>query len=128
MKWLKSSTAKSWVINGKIVPSNHSTGYLVLEEEDYQTLKASFAVKSLLKTNAILVLKEEPGELKNTVPVLQESNRELEDKLAAKDGQLQQALKEKDELKEQAVKELQEKVAEIEKLKKQLAKAQKAAE
>ena len=146
MVWLKSTTQKEWVINGKIIPRcmTKDNQYLNLSDTEYNNLLSIPVFNSLVKASAILVLHQEPAEIRNNIPNLNASNAEL----VARNTELQTRVAElekkvgpavdvekiKEEavasLKEEAVKELQEKqdaldaaTAEIEKLKKQLAKA-----
>lgn len=146
MVWLKSTTQKEWVINGKIIPRcmTKDNQYLNLSDTEYNNLLSIPVFNSLVKASAILVLHQEPAEIRNNIQNLNASNAEL----VARNTELQTRIAElekkagpavdvekiKEEavasLKEEAVKELQEKqdaldaaTAEIEKLKKQLAKA-----
>ena len=118
--------------------------YLNLSDTEYNNLLSIPVFNSLVKASAILVLHQEPAEIRNNIQNLNASNAEL----VARNTELQTRIAElekkagpavdvekiKEEavasLKEEAVKELQEKqdaldaaTAEIEKLKKQLAKA-----
>ena len=146
MVWLKSTTQKEWVINGKIIPRcmTKDNQYLNLSDTEYNNLLSIPVFNSLVKASAVLVLHQEPAEIRNNIQNLNASNAEL----VARNTELQTRVAElekkvgpavdvekiKEEavasLKEEAVKELQEKqdaldaaTAEIEKLKKQLAKA-----
>ena len=79
MKWLKSTTQKEWTIQGKTIPAcvTPHNDYLVLNDSDYATISDIPVIKSLIKSNAIIVLDHEPSELKNSVEALQGSNAEL---------------------------------------------------
>lgn len=146
MVWLKSTTQKEWVINGKIIPRcmTKDNQYLNLSDTEYNNLLSIPVFNSLVKASAILVLHQEPAEIRNNIQNLNASNAELVARntelqtriaeLEKKAGSTVDVEKIKEEavasLKEEAVKELQEKqdaldaaTAEIEKLKKQLAKA-----
>lgn len=153
MVWLKSTTQKEWVINGKIVPRcvTKDNQYLSLSDTEFNNMLAVPVFNSLVKANAVLVLHQEPAEVRNSIQNLSTSNAELvarNTELVARNTELQARVAElekkagntvdiekvKEEavasLKEEAVKELQEKqdaldvaTAEIEKLKRQLNKA-----
>ena len=146
MVWLKSTTQKEWVINGKIIPRcmTKDNQYLNLSDTEYNNLLSIPVFNSLVKASAILVLHQEPAEIRNNIQNLNASNAELvarntelQTRIAELEKTAGPAVKEKKikeeavaSLKEEAVKELQEKqdaldaaTAEIEKLKKQLAKA-----
>ena len=146
MVWLKSTTQKEWVINGKIIPRcmTKDNQYLNLSDTEYNNLLSIPVFNSLVKASAILVLHQEPAEIRNNIQNLNASNAELvarntdlQTRIAELEKQVRPEVdveKIKEEavasLKEEAVKELQEKqdaldaaTAEIEKLKKQLAKA-----
>ena len=79
MKWLKSTTQKEWTIQGKTIPAcvTPHNDYLVLSDSDYAIISDIPVIKSLIKSNAIIVLDHEPSELKNSVEALQGSNAEL---------------------------------------------------
>ena len=141
MKWLKSTTQKTWTIQGKTIPActTPHNDYLILNDSDYATISDIPVIKSLIKSNAIIVLDHEPSELKNSVEALQGSNAELsarikqlEAELASKPTVDVEALKaEFAAEKEAALKELDEKASaiiaekdeQIKKLEKQLARA-----
>ena len=83
MRWLKSTTQKSWVLsNGTkqfIVPQNETRDnkWLTMEEDDFAAVVNQPVVKGLIKTNAIMVLDKEPAEIKNSLPNLQVTNNTL---------------------------------------------------
>lgn len=83
MRWLKSTTQKSWVFSHGtkqfIVPQNITRDgkWLVVEEDDFAALIKQPVVAGLIKNNAIMVLDKEPAELKNSLPNLQVTNNEL---------------------------------------------------
>lgn len=147
MKWLKSTTQKTWTVNGKIIPAcvTPHNDYLKVEDSEYAAMSKVPVVASLIKVGGILVLSEEPAELKNSLDNLQTSNAvlqarvtQLEEELK-RDKMMSQAIdveaikaEAQEEIRAEAVKELQEKQdaldakdAEIKKLKKQLAEAKK---
>ena len=83
MRWLKSTTQKSWVLsNGTkqfIVPQNETRDnkWLTMEEDDFAAVVNQPVVKGLIKSNAIMVLDKEPAEIKNSLPNLQVTNNTL---------------------------------------------------
>lgn len=83
MRWLKSSTQKSWVLGTDkkqfTVPANvtRDNKWLVMEEDDYVQVIKQPVIKSLVTSGAILVLDKEPAEIKNSLPNLQVTNNEL---------------------------------------------------
>lgn len=83
MRWLKSTTQKSWVLaNGAkqfIVPANQTRDmrWLTMEEDDFEVVSQQPVVAGLIKSNAIMVLDKEPAELKNSLPNLQVTNNAL---------------------------------------------------
>lgn len=83
MRWLKSTTQKSWVFsNGTkqfIVPQNENREgkWLTMEEDDFAAIMKQPVVAGLIKNNAITVLDKEPAELKNSLPNLQVANNTL---------------------------------------------------
>ena len=98
MRWLKSTTQKSWVFsNGTkqfIVPQNETRDnkWLTMEEDDFAAVVSQPVVKGLIKTGAILVLDKEPAEIKNSLPNLQVTNTTLRaenEALIAKNAELE---------------------------------------
>lgn len=89
MRWLKSTTQKSWVLsNGAkqfIVPQNETRNnkWLTMEEDDFAAVMGQPVVKGLIKTGAITVLDKEPAEIKNSLPNLQVTNTTLRAENAA---------------------------------------------
>lgn len=86
MKWLKSTSQKSWVASagGKqiIVPqADPSDKWLQLSENDFAEISKQPVINSLIKAGSIMVLDEEPAELKNSVPALQVTNTQLQAEL-----------------------------------------------
>lgn len=146
MKWLKSTTQKTWVASGKTIPAcvTPHNDYLQIDDSEYAVLTAIPVIKSLINAGGILVLDQEPAELKNSVDNLQLSNVALKARNAELETQIAQLQKQatpivdveaikaeaQEEIKAEAIKELQEKQesldaaqAEIKKLKAQLEKA-----
>lgn len=135
MKWLKSTTQKAWTVEGLVIPAcvTPRNSYLAIEDDVFGKISAIPVIKSLIAANGILVLSEEPAELKNSVSALQGNNAAL----TAQITQLQEQLKERDEklaavdvekikldaqaeIKAQAIAELEEKEARIKELEAQL--------
>ena len=87
MRWLKSTTQKSWVlgVGSKqfVVPQNESSDHrwLTMEEEDFASAISQPVVNSLVKSGAILVLDKEPAEIRNSLPNLQVTNTALKAEL-----------------------------------------------
>ena len=88
MRWLKSTTQKSWVASCKgrqvIIPQNETSDnrWLQLGEDEFAEISGSPVIASLIKAGGIMVLNEEPAELKNSIPVLQVTNTQLQADLA----------------------------------------------
>ena len=144
MKWLKSTTQKTWTVNGRIIPAcvTPRNDYLVIEDAVFNEISKVPVVKSLINAGGILVLSEEPAELKNSVDALQGNNAaltaqvtQLQEQLKAKEAELKKAAKKgtsnvdvekikeeaQAEIKAQAIAELEEKEARIQELEAQLA-------
>lgn len=83
MKWLKSTTQKSWVASCKdkqiVIPQceTRDNRWLSLRDEEWAEVSKIPVIASLVKAGGIMVLDEEPAELKNTVPALQVTNTQL---------------------------------------------------
>ena len=83
MRWLKSTTQKSWVLSHGtkqfIVPQNETRDnrWLTMEEDDFAAVIKQPVVAGLVKNNAIMVLDKEPAEIKNSLPNLQVTNTAL---------------------------------------------------
>jgi len=88
MKWLKSTTQKSWVAScgGKqvVIPQAETSDnrWLQLNEDEYAEISKTPVIASLIKANGIMVLSEEPAELRNSIPALQVTNTQLQADLA----------------------------------------------
>lgn len=136
MKWLKSTTQKTWTVNGKVIPAcvTPHNDYLVVDDSEYATITGTPVIKSLIKAGGILVLNEEPAELKNSVSSLQGSNAALTAEITQLKEQLKTAGKKptkaeiekireeaQAEIRAQAIAELEEKEARIKELEAQLA-------
>lgn len=84
MKWLRSSTSKTWTvgIKGKqvIVPAAEGK-WLKLEEEEFNEMNALPVVSGLIKVKDIIVLDRKPVELEDSIPELQDTNIKLQDEL-----------------------------------------------
>lgn len=143
MRWLKSTSQKQWMAKGKIIPSfnTNNNDYLVLQEPEYNELIASPVVKSLISEGDILVLNEEPAELKNSLDNLQTTNASLKMRNAELEAQVAELKKKKahkepvvdveairkeaqEAIKAEAIAELQQKEDEIAELKRQLEEAE----
>lgn len=142
MKWLKSTSQKAWTVMGKVIPPclTPDNRYLEVDNSTYTSISSVPVIKSLIKAGDILVLSEEPAELKNSLSSLQSNNAVLKTQVT----QLQEELKEKEqyleaarldaekikeeaqaEIKAQAVAELEEKESRIKELEAELAKLKK---
>lgn len=142
MKWLKSTSQKAWTVMGKVIPPclTPDNRYLEVDNSTYTSISNVPVIKSLIKAGDILVLSEEPAELKNSLSSLQSNNAILKTQVT----QLQEELKEKEqyleaarldtekikeeaqaEIKAQAVAELKEKESRIKELEAELAKLKK---
>lgn len=142
MKWLKSTSQKAWTVMGKVIPPclTPDNRYLEVDNSTYTSISSVPVIKSLIKAGDILVLSEEPAELKNSLSSLQSNNAVLKTQVT----QLQKELKEKEqyleaarldtekikeeaqaEIKAQAVAELKEKESRIKELEAELAKLKK---
>lgn len=142
MKWLKSSTQKSWVINGKRIPTtlDGDSEFLQVTDEEYVLMQKKAIFNSLCDTGAIIVLDQEPEAVKNSFPHLHESNAalvtentQLKDKVSKLEEQLAQKPIDVEQIKadavkdlqNEAIKELQDKQAELDQANAKLAAAQK---
>ena len=88
-KWLKSTTQKAWTVfcggAQRVIPpcETNDHKWLHIGDDEYAELMAESVVKSLIKAGGILVLNEEPAELKNSMPMLQVTNTQLKVELNA---------------------------------------------
>lgn len=89
MKWLKSTTQKSWVASCNnrqiIIPQNETADnrWLSLGDDEFAEVSSLPVIASLIKAGGIMVLDQEPEELKNSIPALQVSNTQLKAELDA---------------------------------------------
>lgn len=87
-KWLKSTSPKSWVAvsQGKqvVIPqSEPADRWLQLGDDEWAEVEKTPVIASLIKAGGIMVLNEEPAELRNSIPALQVTNNQLNAELAA---------------------------------------------
>lgn len=152
MKYIKSTTQKSYVANGKIIPACVTPGNKTLELSDsewFQIVQQP-VIASLVKSGDLLVLEEDPNVkedivARNQVAELMAKNTELEEKVKILESQTSRdtgtnveaetAKAEADEwkqkyeeLKKQAVKELEDSQADLAKARDELAKYKAKAE
>lgn len=130
MRWLKSTTQKEWVINGKIIPKcvTKDNDYLAIEDTEYNKMLSAPVFSSLVKAGDILVLSQEPAELQNSVASLNTSNstlkaqnKELKEELeAVKASVASEVEKQVESFKKEAIAELQAKQEELDKAKAEL--------
>lgn len=148
MYYLKSTTQKTYSVSGKIIPAcvTRDNAYLKVSDAEYEALHRMPVIRSLINAGAIFATQNEPAEIRNSIEGLTSSNaaliarntelelriKELEEKqdTVPEGDTLTQALTEAQqkysELESEAKTLLADKDKEIEKLKKQLAKANKA--
>lgn len=136
MKWLKSTTDKSYTAQGKIIPPSNSAP-LAVSDTVFESITSMKVIASLIKTGGIIVLDkysdpqaDSSEQLK--LQQLQSENTRLADKVRAlESSQPSTEVAEKaakfDELKAEAEQTIAAKDAEIERLRADLAKAKKSA-
>lgn len=130
MRWLKSTTQKEWVINGKIIPKcvTKDNDYLTVEDTEYNKMLSAPVFSSLVKAGDILVFSQEPAELQNSIASLNTSNstlktqnKELKAELeAVKASVASEVEKQVEAFKKEAIAELQAKQEELDKAKAEL--------
>ena len=90
MKWLKSTTQKTYLIDGKKIPAcvTPDNEYLALSDDGYVTLKKNKVIASLIEGGAVLVTDVEPMSPSKQASVLTQEkallikeNTELKEKL-----------------------------------------------
>jgi predicted RNase H-like nuclease (RuvC/YqgF family) len=91
MRWLKSTTQKTYTANGKLIPAcvTPRNEWLKVTEPEYHELKSIAVIASLIKAGGILVTTKEPAELRNSLEGLKDSNAEL----IARNTQLEEEIK-----------------------------------
>lgn len=138
MYYIKSTSQKTYVVNGKIIPAcvTPENDYLVVDSAFVTEIKKMPVIASLIRNGNILILDKEPEELKNSIKGLSSSNAELiatNTELQKQVEELQKQLKtpvdDIEAIKKEAIDEItkrQEELdkanAEIERLKKRLSK------
>lgn len=135
MKWLKSTTDKSYTAQGKIIPSSNAAP-LAVSDSLYESIASMKVITSLIKTGGIIVLdKYNDPQVSSSeqfkLQQLQTENTKLNDRIRELEAsQTPTEVAEKaarfDELKAEAEQTIASKDAEIEKLKTELAKAKKS--
>lgn len=132
MKWLKSTTDKSYTAQGKTIPASNSAP-LAVSDTVFESITSMKVISSLIKTGGIIVLDKynDPQVDSSEQLKLQQlhvENARLAGELAKlKEAQPSEEVVQKaaqfDELKTEAEQTIAEKDAEIERLKAELAKA-----
>ena len=141
MKWLKSTTQKQWTVKGMIIPAcvTPHNDYLKVEDSVYAEIAKEAVIKSLIAAGSLLVLDEEPVELRNSIDNLQASKLQLQKQNQALQAELDalknakgqnvdvEALKEEAvaEFKKEAIAELQAKQDALDAAEKKIAKLEK---
>jgi len=136
MKWLKSTTDKSYTAQGKIIPSSTSAP-LAVSDTVFESITSMKVIASLIKTGGIIVLDKysDPqvdSKDQRKLQQLQTENTRLVDKIreleaSQPSAEVVEKAAQFDELKTEAEQTIAAKDAEIEKLKAELAKAKKSA-
>ena len=96
MKWLKSTTQKSYTFGGKTIPAFRTSdnSYLQLNDNEVEQLQQNAVINALFKAGAILVLDKEPATTDKTK--LAANNAELRAQNAALNTELDETKKELD--------------------------------
>ena len=76
MKWLKSTTNKSWTALGKTIQGANGN-WLQVTENDWVSLSNNPVIKSLMKAGGILVLDHAPAEETTSVSLAQQEVAQL---------------------------------------------------
>jgi len=136
MKWLKSTTDKSYTAQGKIIPPSNSAP-LAVSDTVFEGITSMKVIASLIKTGGIIVLDkysdpQADSSEQRKLQQLQSENTRLADKVreleASKPStEVEEKAAKFDELKAEAEQTIAAKDTEIEKLKAELAKAKKSA-
>lgn len=82
MYYVRSTTNASYTLNGKVIPSCNKE-YLVCDSGFVTMIKDTPVTRSLLNAGSIIILDEEPSEMKNTPERLGASVLELRSGLKA---------------------------------------------
>lgn len=97
MKWLKSTTNKSWTALGKTIQGANGN-WLQVTENDWASLSNNPVIKSLMKAGGILVLDHAPAEETTSVSLAQQEvaqlrmqNTELENQVRQLQAELKAA-------------------------------------
>lgn len=94
MKWLKSTTQKSYTFGGKVIPpfTTRDNTYLQLEDKELEELRANVVINALFNAGNILVLDKEPATTDKTKLVA--NNAELRAQNTALSTELEQTKQE----------------------------------
>lgn len=121
MIYVKSTSNKEYIIEGKRIPNVKATKYAEFTNGEWRGAEKIKVVQSLIKHNDILVATETPSSMKNP-------GEELKKALSAKTAENTKLQKELEELRTEALTAIAEKDKEIEALKKENASLQKKVE
>lgn len=121
---------KAWKILGKVIPALNiadraAQKYLELSDSDFSKMSTFPVLKSLLKTGGVQVSSEAPSNTLNDVSKLQEKVSDLLRGKTSLETELEKAKLSVSDLRKKAIAEIEEKDAEIAKLKAALEAAKK---
>lgn len=129
MYYIKSTSSKEYVLNGKRVPKVDSNKYLELNTAEYNSIMQNRVVASLKTHGDILVLDTMPESMKNDPSKIKQNLAELTSQNTALQAELatlrNNSSKELEALRKEALEELDKKDKEIARLNKELEVTQK---
>ena len=82
-KWLRTTSSRSYVFGGKVIPNSLSGDYLELTDDDYLKMSDNPVLKSLVKTGGVVVHSRKPADVKVSNEELLRENEKLRAELKA---------------------------------------------
>lgn len=98
MTYLKSTTGRSYVANGKVIPANTKPEWLAISKDEFENIKKNVVIKGLIATGGIIVTDKEPSEMSRTPGALLNANGKLKQELADAKAALEKLKAEKESL------------------------------
>ena len=96
MKFYKSTSSRSYSVNGLVIPANNNPHWLTVSNDKATELERVAVVKGLIKAGSILVTDKEPAELARTPGKLLNTNNQLATENATLKAEIEKLKAEKD--------------------------------
>lgn len=89
MRYLKSTSGRSYVVNGKVIPPNSKPEWLGVNNDEFEAIKKVVVINGLIASGGILVTDKEPAEMARTPGALLNANGKLKQENAELKAELE---------------------------------------